>query len=407
MRTEAGAAAQGAFPRDAELLAFVVLLSLVGSIGSSLYVPSLPALTADFGIPAAQAQASVSHFLFGLAFAQLLFGPVSDRHGRRIVLLVGLAIFLAGSLACGLAGQWPLFMLGRIAQGVGASVTSNAARAVLRDRLSGATLSRAAGYNGVALALGLSAAPIVGAALQKAAGWRAGFAFMGAYAAGVWIAAHRRLPETNLQPVDSLSVRAVAAHYRAVARHPGFWASVLCASFANAGLSIFYSLSPYLLQRQLKLSPLQYSLQMVALTAALIGGRLLNARLTRRLDWTGCLQLGNLAMAGAGVLLLALWAVQPQPLSLMLPVALFTVGAGFVFSNSVVGAMQPFASSAGMAGALYGFLQMGLSASVNLVFVRFAGEPIGALGACFLAFGLGGAALFAFVHRRIPAPATS
>jgi DHA1 family 2-module integral membrane pump EmrD-like MFS transporter len=406
MRPEDRPADADALRDGAGLLVQVVLISLLGSIGSSLYVPTLPALSGEFGVTAAQAQATISHYLFGLALAQLVFGPLSDRWGRRVVLAFGFCAFLAGTAWCGLACDWWMFVLGRCAQGVGASITSNAARTVLRDRLSGSALSKAAGYNGIALAIGLSVAPLIGAVLQGWVGWRGGFAFMAAYVIVVAWAARARLPETNHAPIASLSLREVAAHYQTVARHRGFWANVLCAGLANAGLSIFYGLSPYVLQQQLGLTPLQYSLQMIAVTVALIAGRLLNAPLIDRLAWHGCLQLGNQLMVLAGLLLLT-YTAWPSAVALTGPVALFTVGAGFVFSNSVVGAMQPFPGCAGTAGALYGFVQMSLSAGLNLAFIRLAPQHPTAMGACFAVLALAGYLFFGLSMRTEQRVATA
>lgn len=392
---------------DGALLAAILALSLVASFGSSLYVPSLPALAGEFAVTPEQVQRTISYYVFGLAGAQLLFGPLSDRHGRRAIAWAGLALFAAGALAGACTPSWPLFVLGRVLQGIGASITLNAARTVMMDRFAGAALSRVAGYNGISLALGLSVAPMLGALLQELLGWRAGFGFMAGYAALLLALSRRYLPETNLKPVASLALAAVARHYRHVLAHPGFWANVLCASAASAGLNIFYSVSPYLLQQRLNLSPLEYSTQMVAITAALILGRLLNAPLTRRFDWTGCLQWGNAALALAGVLMLVLGQAWPESSwSLMLPLALFTLGAGLIFSNSVVGAMQPFADIAGTAGAVYGCLQMALSALANLVFIRLPAElQYHALALCFLGFGLLGGLAFGASLCRPAAPA--
>jgi Bcr/CflA subfamily drug resistance transporter len=396
-------------PRDGPLLVAILLLSLVASLGSSLYVPSLPVLAGDFGVSAERVQRTISYYLFGLAGAQLLFGPMSDRYGRRVIVWAGLAVFLGGTLAGACAASWPAFVLGRVLQGIGASITSNAARTMMKDRFSGAALSRVAGYNGISLAIGLSVAPMIGALLQEMLGWRAGFGFMAVYAALLLGLSRYYLPETNLRPVESLALRVVARQYRRVLANPSFWANVMCATFASAGLNIFYSISPYLLLQRLGLSPLEYSTQMVVITVALILGRLVNAPLTRRFDWSGCLQWGNAALALAGGLMLAMIALWPSSSwSLLLPLAIFTLGAGLIFSNSVVGALQPFADIAGTAGAVYGCLQMALSALANLLFIRLPAEvQLGALAGCFVAFGLLGGLALGASSRRTVAPASA
>lgn len=222
---------------------------------------------------------------------------------------------------------------------------------------------------------------------------------MAAYAALLLALARYRLPETNMTPVSRISLREVVKNYRTVLSSGAFLASVLCASLANAGLNIFYSISTYLLQQRFGLSTIAYSGQMVFITVALLVGRFINSPLTRRLGWSGALNVGNLLMAIAGVMLVLAEGGTMRVIELMLPVSLFTIGTGLVYCNSVVSAMQPFSAIAGVAGAMYGFLQMAISAVANAAFVHWCKADGIALGACFIAFGLSGGLAFILNSR--------
>ena len=145
----------------------------VGALSIDMFLPSLPAIGAAFAAPPATVQLTVTLFLAGFAVAQLVHGPLSDRVGRRRVLLGGLLVYVVGGLACWAAPSARLLIAGRLLQALGAGSGPVVGRAVIRDLYEPARAARVLGYMGTAMALTPILAPIVGGVVHVAFGWRA------------------------------------------------------------------------------------------------------------------------------------------------------------------------------------------------------------------------------------------
>ena len=171
----------------------------IGSLSIDMALPSLPATAEAFGVSAATVQLTVTLFLAGFAVAQLLHGPLSDRIGRRRVLLGGLVVYVIGGLACWAAASAPLLVVGRLLQALGAGSGPVVGRAVVRDLYGRARAARVLGYMGTAMALTPILAPIVGGFVHVAFGWRAVYLVLAACGAVFLGVATLLVPETNRQ----------------------------------------------------------------------------------------------------------------------------------------------------------------------------------------------------------------
>src|ERR1700710_2467135 len=164
-------------------IAVLAALAAIGTLATNILLPSLPQMAASLHVSTAAVTASITVFLAVFAVGQLAVGPISDRYGRRMPVLAGFVVFIAGSIWCGLATDLPNLLIGRVIQAAGACSTSVLSRAIARDLFSGERLARAMALIMIAMAAGPGFSPLLGGALEPAFCWRSEFVFFGAFAA--------------------------------------------------------------------------------------------------------------------------------------------------------------------------------------------------------------------------------
>src|ERR1700709_1559341 len=188
-------------------IAVLATLAATGTLATNILLPSLPQMAASLQVSTAAVTSSITVFLAVFAIGQLVVGPISDRYGRRWPVLVGFAVFLAGSIWCGLATDLPSLLIGRVIQAAGACSPSGLSRAIARDLFSGAALGRAMALIMIAMAAAPGFSPLLGGALDHAFGWRSEFVFvavfagLGALAYALVLGETHRATRTPLNPV--------------------------------------------------------------------------------------------------------------------------------------------------------------------------------------------------------------
>src|SRR3984885_15996517 len=206
-----------AAPREASStfaqVAVLAALAATGTLATNILLPSLPEMAASLKVSSAAVTSAITVFLAVFAIGQLAVGPISDRYGRRWPVLMGFAVFLAGSIWCGLATDLPGLLIGRGIQAAGACSTSVLSRAIARDLFSGAALGRAMALIMIAMAAAPGFSPLLGGALDHYFGWRSEFAFVGAFAALGAIAYGLVLGETHRSTRIPLNPLAIAKNY--------------------------------------------------------------------------------------------------------------------------------------------------------------------------------------------------
>ncbi|MFN3685451.1 multidrug effflux MFS transporter [Salinarimonas sp.] len=382
-------------PDTLALTATLALLTALGPLSTDMYLPALPTIAQalDASVPATQF--TLSAFLIGFACGQFLYGPVSDRVGRRPALAFGLLLFVAATIACALAPSIEVLSAARFLQALGASGPIVLARAIVRDLYEGPRAGRELSRMGTIMGLVPAIAPVLGGLVYQATGWRALFLAIGVFGAILAAVALAGLPETlRRRDPTPLSARAILRGFSGLMGHAGYRLAVALTAITYAGLFAFISGSSFVLQGVYGLDPLAYGLSFAFVVCGYIAGTVIAQIVVPRRGLAGTIRLGTAALAIGGCAMLALvLAGPPSSLALTVPMALYGMGVGLTMPQAVASAMQPFPDRAGAASSLLGIVQMSLAALVGIgVGWAIALTPI-ALPAAIAALGLAALAL--------------
>jgi DHA1 family bicyclomycin/chloramphenicol resistance-like MFS transporter len=377
----------------------------IGSLSIDMALPSLPATAQALGAQPATVQLTVTLFLAGFALAQLIHGPLSDRIGRRRVLLGGLVVYVAGGLACWAAPSARLLVLARVLQALGAGSGPVIGRAVIRDLYEPARAARVLGYMGTAMALTPILAPIVGGVLHVAFGWRAVYLALATCGAVFLGIATLVVPETNRRrDPDALRPGHLATNAADLLGDRGFLGYVLVVALMFGGQFAFISGSAFVLIEVLAVPPDVYGLCFGLVAFGIMTGSFLAARLAGRMGIDRLIAAGTGLGAIAGCLMAALaWSGVFAVSAVIGPMYVFAVGLGVVLPTAIAGAIGPFPRTAGLASAVLGFLQLTAAAAYGTVVGRFYdGTPVPMAMAIAVA-GLAAAGAHRLTRDRHPA----
>jgi MFS transporter, DHA1 family, multidrug resistance protein len=343
-------------------LVVLVLSLLLGiqPVTTDLYLPALPALTEGFGAPISDAQLTLTALLLAFGVSQLVWGPLSDRFGRRPVLLLGLGIYTLASIGCALAASMPLLIVCRTLQGAAMGAAVMGARAIVRDLYTPESGARvmSKGLSGLGV-IACAAAPL-GGWLADALGWRYALAALAVFGAASLALVALRFEETapRRNPL-ALRPRTLVVTWWAILRHPAFltWSALSTASYA--GLFTFLASSSFVFIKVLGLSRTQYGLVMFSMAFVYLAGTFLARRLLPRFGVRRSVAIAGVLTLGGGTLMgvLALSGLQ-NGWAIMLPYYLFMLAHGVHQPCAQSGAVGPFPQAAGAASALNGFLNM-------------------------------------------------
>ncbi|PSW03760.1 multidrug transporter EmrD [Photobacterium lipolyticum] len=347
---------QSCSAKMAKLLFLIIILAAVGQMTQTMYVPAIPTMALDFAVKSSYLQAVMAAYLIPYGLSQFVYGPLSDRVGRRPVIIVGMVIFLVGTVVALFAPTFELFLLASFIQGAGTGCSGAMCRTVTRDCYDGAALHRANSLVSMGVIFSPLIAPVLGGYLSSMFDWTASYLFLLIFGAVVTVAMMAMFTETL--PVENRRYERVWVSYRYVLGNRRFQGYVLCLIATFAGIAVFEAAAGVLLGSVLKLDPQTVSWLFVLPLPGYLAGAWLSASMVKRIGNTRVMNLGMLAIfAGALTILIPGMAGLVTVSSLIGGAFIYFIGAGVLFPAATTAAIQPFPQHAGTAGAVLGGLQ--------------------------------------------------
>jgi len=360
---EAGAEVRSAAPLGLTLL--LGALTAFGPLSIDMYLPALPALADGFGVDPSRVQLTLSAFFLGFGAGQLVYGPLSDRWGRRPPLLLGAGLYVVASALCAVSTRVEWLVGLRLLQGVAACGGPLSARAVVRDLFERDRAARMLSLLMLVMGAAPLLAPLAGGQLLLAWGWRSIFGALAAFGFLCLLSAGWRLPET-LPPARRAraSTREMIRGYGVVLRHRAFVGYAVSSGAAYAGMFAFFAGSPFVFIRLHGVPPQRYGLLFALNVVGLMACAALNGRLVLDRGVDRLLRHGVVAVAVAGIVLLLTARTGWGGLGgLVAPIFVFMASLSFIGANATAGALAGFPDRAGTAAALVGTIQFGLGAT--------------------------------------------
>jgi MFS transporter, DHA1 family, multidrug resistance protein len=388
------------------LLCLLICITAIGPTTLNILVPALPNLAVLLSTDAKTVQLAVSLYLVGLATAQLLAGPLSDRFGRRPVALGGLALTAAMSLAALAVADVASLIVMRVLQAIGAASGIVVARAIVRDLFERDRAAAMLGLVATAMVIAPTFGPLIGGLLETAFGWQSIFVFVAAASLAVLAWGAIVLPETRRRPTGGGATTGFRGDFMALVRSASFHGYVLCAAFGSGTFFVFLGGGPHAVVTIMGRSSAEFGVWFALSSVGYMAGNFLTSRLSMRLGidrmiWWG---LAFEAVGAAGAIVLAALTHPWGPAIIFIPQFVMGFGNGVMLPNAIAGAVSIRPQAAGTASGFLGCIQM----TIGAAFVQLGGLVLAnattvlpmalLLGGVVVGFAL---ALFGLVRPRL------
>ena len=384
-------------PGSRGLTILLAMMTGLGPLSTDIYLASMPFIGAALNASASAVQLTMSAYVIGFTFGQIIYGPLSDKYGRRPVLLTGFAIYLAATFACIFASTIETLITARIIQSLGAAGPIILARAIVRDLYEGAQAGRQLALMSTIVGFTPIGAPVLGGVLQAFFDWHASFVAMLMVAGILAFVVLLLLPETNHNRQEGpLSPRSILTSFGEVAKNHAFRTYAGMQALSYCGLFAFLSGSSYVLQKVYGFDSISFGLMFACCSVCYVSGAYIGARMVARRGLDGMIARGVAIMGFGGMVQLASVVVFPNaPLAFIIPEMIYFFGLAFIMPNTVAAAMSPFPERAGAASSLMGFVQMSAAALVAwamALFLSTSAIPVA------IVMAISGASAFALFH---------
>ncbi len=346
----------------------LVAMTGIGPFTMQILIPSLPALAEALSSSYGTAQLTLTLYLAGVAGAQLVYGPLSDRYGRKPLLLGGLVLYCLGSLGAALAPSIHGLILARVVQAVGGCAGLVLGRAMIRDAYPREEAASRLGIVSTAMAVAPMIAPLLGSLLETKFGWRAPMLACLVFGLPLLATVRARLPETLAEPTPLPGLAGMLGAYAALLRLPAFRAYCGITAFATGMFFAFAGGAPLVVIKGLGYSSTAYAVAMMTTPFAWSSGTFIAARLTGRVGMARMMALGTGVMVTGGLLAVLLPLLVPGHIALMfLPMAVSAFGNGMTQPNAIACAISVRPNLAGTASGFIGAAQMGCGALMTVL----------------------------------------
>ncbi len=343
-------------------------ITAIGPLAIDMYLPAFPAMAAELNTTTGYIERTLAGYLLGLAIAQLFYGPIADRYGRRTTLTLGLTIFIAASFGCAQSTSAPELTMWRIAQAFGGAACMVVPRAVIRDRFDTRDASRALSVLMLIMGATPILAPLIGAQVMKIAGWQWNFYVM-CLVGGILLAFTLTTMQESLNKdhITPLRPGIIAKNYKQLASHKRFVFYTLSGGFGSAGMFSYIAGSPRVFIDVYGIDPDYFGLLFGANAAALIIMSQVSARLLNRFDPEQLLKGSQRTLVIATIIALMLTLANSLSLLLLMLCLLTFMGSqGFVNPNAAALALREQGHRLGAASALMGTLHMLCGAAAGM-----------------------------------------
>jgi MFS transporter, DHA1 family, multidrug resistance protein len=351
-------------PNTFALTLLLASLTALGPLSTDMYVPSLPEIGRALDAPIEQVQLTISSYLVGFAAGQIIYGPISDRLGRKPVMMAALLLYGIGSVICATTWSIDALIAARTVQALGGAGAIVLARAVVRDLYSGVRAGRELSLMGSIQAFAPIVAPVIGGILQTAFGWHASFILLVLIALIAAVLVARLLPETvNTRAKHPFSFAAMGALYGSVLKHRSFLAHLGIIATTFVGLYAWVSGASVVIQGVYGLSPLAFGFTYAFGSMGYLLGTSVAARIVMRTGLDRMIGIGTAIMVAGGLTMAAVTALGLTNVAwLVLGMMIYLAGMGFTAPQTMAGALTPFPDRAGTASSLLGFSQQSSAA---------------------------------------------
>lgn len=372
----------------------LVIMAAVSPLAINIFVPSMPSISKDLGSPYATVQLGLSLYLLMTAMVSLIVGPISDKIGRRPVILAAFLVFLVGTAMCIFAESAWMFLAGRVIQ-TSSSAGMVLSRAIVRDVYPREKSASMIGYVVMGMAIAPMIGPAIGGYIDSVAGWRWSFALLGAFGAIALISTWVSLPETNTFAGQSASDQKRA--YKIILTMPLFWLYVASASLASAVFFGFLGGGPAVSSVYFEQTPFEYGLYFSLCAIGYATGNGIAGKYSETVGVSKMMSVGALVTLLGPLLSLCLFVVyaDPAPWMLFVPLSLVGLGNGMTLPNVTAATISLKPEVAGAASGMLGTLQIGGGAVASVIGAIVVGESGSPIALCLLLTGFGIAALIA------------
>ena len=354
-----------------QLIVLLAATSALGPAGMQILLPALPVIQDDFSVSNDVAQLTLSLSMFSIAIGTLVYGPMSDKYGRKPTMLLGIFIAIIGSIFCYLADSIGWLIAGRIIQAFGGAVGLVLARAIVRDVYGAEESARVIATLVMVMVIAPMMSPALGGEMMNRFGWESVFLVMAGASVIIFVFLILRQPETLVTPVQFEGIGSMLRTFDGLLKSRPFCGYAFCVTFVSVVFFSFISAAPEIMVSVLNRPPTEYGYYFVMIPIGFMIGNYVTRHFGRSISIDSMIVLGSTIAISGIVLAIVLNLVGlSHPLALFLPVSIAVFGNGITLPNAQAAAINEFPQYAGSASGLTGFLQMSVSA-VAAQFVAF------------------------------------